>query len=230
MSRTYRSLAAGARDLSPILVGVIPFGLVTGAAVAEAGFGLAEAVGMSTLVFAGAAQLAATTLAGEGTPALIVILTALVINARHIIYSTSIAPVLEPDAGRKLPLLGYLLIDQSYGITMTKGLHREDVSIVPYFVGSGLMLWTAWQITNVIGVLAGSFVPASWSLDFAVPLVFLAMLVPALKTRADTEAAVVSGVSAVVLIPLLPLQTGLLAAILIGMTWGAFRHEEEPPR
>ncbi|MBE0476032.1 MAG: AzlC family ABC transporter permease [Coriobacteriia bacterium] len=222
MSRTTRSLLAGARDASPIALGIAPFGLVAGAAVVEAGFEVPEAVGMSLLVNAGAAQLAATALFREGAPLLVAIGTALVVNARFLIYAASIAPVLAPRAGRLRPLLGHMLVDQSYAATMTVGRHR-DVDVVPYYAGTWLLLASVWQVTNIAGALGGALVPAGWSLDFAVPLVFLAMLVPALEERADTEAALATAAAAAFLVPVLPMQTGLLAAIVTGVVWGAFR-------
>ena len=223
MSRATRSLLAGAKDVAPIILGIIPFGLVAGAAVAEAGFGIPEALGMSLLVNAGAAQLTATALFAEGAPMLIVIGTALVVNARMLIYGTSLAPVLEPHMGRWRPIVGHPLIDQTYAAVMTQGRHRQDINLVLYYFGSWLTLASIWQVVNVAGAVAGSFVPAGWSLDFAVPLVFLAMLVPALKNRADIEASLVAAVAAALLVPTMPLETGLLAAIVTGMLWGAFR-------
>jgi 4-azaleucine resistance transporter AzlC len=223
------SMLAGAHAVAPIIIGIIPFGLVAGAAVTAAGFGLAEAIGMSLLVNAGASQIAATALFAEGAPLLVTLGTALVINARLFIYSTSVAPVIVPEAGVWRVLLGHPLVDQSYAATMTTGRFRDDINIVPYYVGSWLILAFVWQISNIIGALGGSFVPASWSLDFAVPLVFLAMLVPALRFRADVEAAIATAISAAVLVPLLPMQTGLIVAIIIGMVWGAVRHHEHPP-
>lgn len=231
MSRTSESMRAGARAVAPIIIGIIPFGLVAGAAVTSAGFGLAEAVGMSLLVNAGASQIAATALVAEGAPLLVAIGTALVINARMFIYSTSIAPVIVPETRSRLGrlLLGHPLVDQSYAATMTSGRFRTDVATVPYYVGSWLVLALVWQLSNVVGALGGALVPASWSLDFAVPLVFLAMLVPTLAFRADVEAAIATAIAAAVLVPVLPMQTGLVAAIVIGMVWGAVRHHEHPP-
>ena len=229
MSRTLRSMLEGAKDVSPIILGIIPFGLVTGAAVIDAGMELGEAIGMSLLVNAGASQLASTALFKDGAPLLIVIGTGLVINARMLIYAASLAPVLVPQVKSRwgLALLGHPLVDQAYAAVMTTGRFK-DVAIVPYYVGSWLILAAFWQVSNIVGALAGSFVPASWSLDFAVPLVFLAMLAPVLKHRVDLEAAAVTGVAAAVLVPMLPMQTGLLAAIVAGMIWGAWRHVEEP--
>jgi 4-azaleucine resistance transporter AzlC len=228
VNSTTRSMIAGARAVSPIIFGIIPFGLVAGASVISAGFGLAEAIAMSLLVNAGASQIAAVTLFAEGAPLLVAIGTALVINARMFIYSTSIAPTIVPHAGRWRWLLGHPLVDQSYAVTMLHGRYRDDVRVVPYYVGSWLVLAITWQISNIAGALGGALVPASWTLDFAVPLVFLAMLIPALRFRADVEAAIATGVAAAVLVPLLPMQTGLIVAIVIGMVWGALRHHEHP--
>lgn len=227
MSRRTDSMRAGARDVAPILLGIVPFGLVAGAAVISAGFSLAEAVGMSLFVNAGASQIAATTLFAEHAPLLVVLGTALIVNARMFIYSVSIAPVLESASGRLRPLLGHMLVDQNYVSTMTKGTLIPDVDIVAYYVGAWLALASTWQLSTIVGALLGPLIPASWGLDFAVPLVFLAMLAPSLKNRIGVEVAVITGAAAALLVPTMPMQTGLLVAMLAGMGWGAFRHGEE---
>ncbi len=227
VNRTGRSMLAGAKDVSPIILGIIPFGLVAGAAVIEAGLGLPEAIGMSLFVNAGASQIAATALFAEGAPLWVAIGTALVINARMLIYSASLAPILAPKATRRGKiLLGHPLVDQAYAATMTQGRFRDDIDVVPYYVGSWAILASVWQIANIVGALAGSFVPPAWSLDFTVPLVFLAMLVPALKTHTDVEVALITAFAAALLVPVLPMQTGLLVAIVAGMAWGAMRHHD----
>lgn len=227
MSNKRYSLIAGAKGVAPILVGVIPFGLVAGAAVIQAGFGIAETIGMSVVVFAGASQIAATTLFGGGAPLWVALATALVINARMFIYSVSIAPVLSDAPAWLRPILGYMLVDQNYASTMTDGRHRDDVSVVWYYFGGGTALWIVWQISSIAGALLGPFIPASWGLEFAVPLVFLAMLAPALKDDTAIGVAAVTGVAAAVLVPLLPLQSGLIVAILVGMAFGAWRDRPE---
>lgn len=222
MTRIRHSIFAGAKGVLPILIGVVPFGLVAGAAVVQAGFGLAESIGMSVIVFAGASQIAATTLFGSGAPLWVALGTALVINTRVFIYSTSIAPYLADAPSWLRPILGYMLVDQNYVSTMTEGRYREDVDTIWYYFGGGAALWIVWQISCIAGTLLGPFIPASWGLEFAVPLVFLAMLVPAIKDRTAMGVAIVTGVSAAVFVPLLPLQSGLIVAILVGMGYGAW--------
>ncbi|HEY3317109.1 MAG TPA: AzlC family ABC transporter permease [Coriobacteriia bacterium] len=226
MSRTRHSLGAGARDIAPILLGIVPFGLVAGSAVIAAGFRLPEAVGMSLLVNAGASQIAATSLYAEHAPLFVVIATALIVNARMFIYSTSIAPVLGDASWRLRPLLGHMLVDQNYASTMTRGRFREDVDVIPYYIGAWLALAGVWQLSTLAGALAGPLVPPSWGLDFAVPLVFLALLAPSLKSRVAWEVCAVTAVAAALLVPTLPMQTGLIVAMLAGMAWGAVRHTD----
>lgn len=225
MSRKRHSMAAGIRDIAPIIIGIVPFGLVSGALVIQAGFGLAEAMGMSLLVNAGASQIVATQLFLDGAPIWIALATALVVNVRMFIYSVSIAPVLEGASAGLRPLLGHMLVDQNYASTMTRGRFRDDVDVVPYYVGAWLALASVWQVSSIAGALLGPLVPPSWSLDFAVPLVFLAMLAPALKDRVAVEVALVTGVASAVLVPIMPMQIGLIVALLGGMLYGAWRDQ-----
>lgn len=214
----------------PILIGLVPFGLVAGAAVIQAGFGVAEAIGMSLFVNAGASQIVATTLFGAGAPLWVVLGTALVVNARMFIYGTSIAPVLSDAPGWLRPILGHMLVDQNYAATMTKGRFREDVDIIAYYMGAWFALATVWQISSLAGALLGAMIPPEWALDFAVPLVFLAMLAPSLKDRISVGVGLVTAVAAAVLVPVMPMQTGLIAALVAGMAYGAWADSaaEEP--
>lgn len=222
MSRRTHSMKAGFAEIAPILIGIAPFGLVAGAAVIQAGFGIAEAVGMSLFVNAGASQIVATTLFGQGAPLWLALATALVVNARMFIYSTSIAPVLAEAPAWLRPILGHMLVDQNYVSTMTKGRFREDVDIIPYYMGAWFGLAGVWQLSTIAGAVLGPFIPASWGLDFAVPLVFLAMLAPSLKDSTAVSVALVTGVASAVFVPLLPMQTGLIVAIVCGMAYGAW--------
>ncbi|MDZ4064241.1 MAG: AzlC family ABC transporter permease [Coriobacteriia bacterium] len=216
-------MAAGMREVAPILIGIVPFGLVSGALVIQAGFSVVEALGMSLFVNAGASQIVATQLFIDGAPIWIALATALVVNLRMFIYSVSIAPVLESASWRLRPLLGHMLVDQNYAATMTRGRFREDVDIVPYYMGAWIALAGTWQLSNIAGAIAGPFIPASWGLDFAVPLVFLALLAPTLKSRTAVGVAIVTGLTAAVLVPVLPMQTGLVVAIVAGMVFGTWQ-------
>ena len=144
------------------------------------------------------------------------------------IYSTSIAPLVADAPAWQRPFLGYMLVDQNYAAVMTQARFRDDVDIVPYYVGAWAALASVWQVTSIAGALLGPVIPPSWGLEFAVPLVFLAMLAPSLSNKTAVGVAVVTGVGAAVLVPLLPMQSGLIVALLGGMAYGAWRDAVAP--
>jgi len=212
-------LRRGVRDVAPLLLGVAPFGLVAGIAAVEAGLGLPEAVAMSVVVFAGASQLAALDLLGRDARLSVVVVTAAVINLRMLMYSASIAPYFRDLPGRWRAGLAYLLTDQAYVLSVAN--YRSDVQVdrVAYYLGVAATLWVVWQVTTVAGVVLGAGVPDAWGLDFAVPLVFLALLVPAMEDRPRTVAAVTAG-SLAVAGTALPLNLGLLVGATVGVAAG----------
>ena len=210
---------AGVRDVSPLLLGIAPFALVAGIASVDAGLGLAEAVGMSVIVFAGASQLAALDLIESNAPLAVVVGTAVVINLRVVMYSASIAPHFA-DYGRRFRAgLAYLLTDQAYALSVAEFEANPDRSRWRYYVGAGAALWVVWQVGTVVGVVVGASVPDAWGLTFAVPLVFLALLVPAMKDRPTTAAGVAGGTVAVVAGGF-PLNLGLLTGAVSGVAVG----------
>ncbi len=213
-------LRRGARDVAPLLLGIAPFGLVTGVAAANAGLDLALAVGMSVIVFAGAAQLAALELIRTDAPLLVVIVTAAVINLRMLMYSASIAPHFRDFRAKWKGALAYVLTDQAYALSIARFETSETIDRRSYYLGVAAPIWIVWQVTTVAGVVLGTSVPPAWGLEFTVPLVFLALLVPAVDDRATLTAAAVGGTVAV-LGTGLPLNLGLPVGATVGILAGA---------
>lgn len=209
----------GVRDVAPLLLGVAPFGLVAGIAAANAGLDLTQAVGMSVIVFAGASQLAALDLIGRDAPLSVVVLTAVVINLRMLMYSASIAPHFRTFAARVKAGLAYLLTDQAYALSIASYRAEESIDRVAYYLGVAVTLWIVWQVTTAAGVLLGTGVPDAWGLEFAVPLVFLALLIPAMEDGPTTVAGLAGGTVAVVGAGL-PLNLGLLVGASVGIVAG----------
>lgn len=196
---------AGAVAVAPMLIGVVPFGLVAGATPPADGLGAAAAVGLSTIVFAGASQLAAADVLADGGGWLVAALAAWTINLRMLLYSASVSPFLAKERWTTRMGIAYLLTDQAYAVSITRWSEPEDEALsatgarsrVAYIIGAGLTLWTSWQISTLVGIAIGSRVPESLPLDFAVPLVFLVLLVPAVNSRPAAVAATAGGGSAV---------------------------------
>ncbi|WP_435360331.1 AzlC family ABC transporter permease [Haloarchaeobius sp. DFWS5] len=212
---------AGVRATAPILLGIVPFGLIAGVSAVEAGLDPLHAVGMSVFIFAGASQLAAIGLLGDNAPLAFVVLTVVVINLRVTMYSASIAPYFQRFTARWKWLCAYVLTDQAYAISLTEFQETtpEERSRKWYFLGSGFTLWAVWQVSTILGVVVGASVPAGLSLEFAVPLTFMALLFPALKDRGTWTAGVVAGAVAIPAAAL-PFDLGLVTAAVVGIVAG----------
>ena len=220
MNQTMKSFWAGVRAGSPLLVGVLPFGLIYGALALGAGLSPAAAQMMSSIVFAGSAQFVATQLVHESAPGLIIVLTIAVVNLRHMLYSASIAPYIEHLPMRWKTLLAYLLTDEAYATAI---IHYEKEELAAtshwFFFGAGLGLWTTWQVSTALGIFLGAAIPSSWPLDFAAPLTFIAMVVPVLKDKPVVAAALSAGTVALLAFNL-PFKLGLILAALVGILIG----------
>ncbi|MEX0826347.1 MAG: AzlC family ABC transporter permease [Acidimicrobiia bacterium] len=212
---------AGVRSILPILLGVFPFGVIAGVAAVEAGLDTLQAIALSPIIFAGASQLATVDLVARDAAPVVIVLTALVINARFGMYSAALAPWLRGTRPAAKGLAAYLLTDQAFAVSVTHfERDQQDLGLrTAFFFGAAIPLWVTWQVSSVVGVLIGAGVPPEWSLDFAIPLVFMALLLPAVKDRGTRAAALVAGTAAVVLIGL-PLNLGLLAAAALGISAG----------
>jgi 4-azaleucine resistance transporter AzlC len=215
-----RQFWRGAQAVFPILLGVFPFGMIYGVLARQAGLSPAASQAMSSIVFAGSSQFITAQLLSQAVPGLVIILTIAVVNLRHALYSASIAGFVQ-----HLPLgwkmgLSYLLTDEAYAVTVTH-YNREGCEGNQhwFFLGAGLGLWSCWQISTAVGVFLGAVIPSSWSLDFALPLTFIALVVPALKDRAGVAAALVGGVVALLVFSL-PYRLGIIAAALAGIIAG----------
>lgn len=213
---------AGVRALAPMLVGVLPFGLIFGVLAVNAGMPGWLAALMSIIVFGGASQMILTQLWAVGTPALLMAATVAMVNLRHALYSAAMAPALGALPRRWKLLLAYLLTDEAFAAMARRldphagpTLHRHW-----FFAGAGFSLWFGWQVATILGVLIGKQVPMDWPLDFFLPLTFIAIIVPALCTRAHLAAALVAGAAAVMLVGL-PHKLGLMAAACLGIAAGS---------
>jgi 4-azaleucine resistance transporter AzlC len=214
----------GVRAELPILLGVSPFGLIYGVVALGAGIPAMLAFAMSSIVFAGSAQLIGAQMLGAGAPGIVVVLTTGIVNLRHILYGASIAPHLAHLSRRWRCLLAYLLTDEAYAVSITRftqrpasppgSLHKEW-----YFLGAGLAQWTAWQVSTAAGILLGTQVPPGGGLDFTVALTFIALVVPALTALPSVAAALSAGALALVATGL-PYKLGLIVAALCGTLVG----------
>jgi predicted branched-subunit amino acid permease len=215
---------AGCRDSIAVIVAYVPFGLALGATLAAGSVHPLVAWSSSPLLFSGAAQLIAVQLLDAGGSAAVVIVGALVVNARLLLYSASVAPHVRGWRGRWRWVGAYFLVDPVYALTLARfrrpdggGEARDRLA---YYLAVGLTLWTAWQLITAAGVLLGGVLPASLRLELAAPLTFLLLLLPMLTSRAAYAAAAV-GAAVALAASGLPLGLGLLVGATAGMAVGA---------
>jgi len=220
MNKQTQNFLAGVRAEIPLLISGFPEGMIYGALALNAGLSNVASQMMSTLVFAGSAQFITAQLVHEATPGFVIVLTIAVVNLRHMLYSVSLAPYLASLPMRWKVLLSYLLTDEAYAATV---IHYENEGVTPFghwfFLGAGFSLWFTWQISTALGIFLGAAIPESWSLDFALPLTFIAMVVPVLKNQPAIAAALSAGVVALVAFSL-PYKLGLILAALVGIAVG----------
>ncbi len=211
----------GARAISPLILGVAPFGLIFGVTAINADVPAVAAWASSFIVFAGASQIAIVDVLDSGGAPWVALFTAIVINARLLMYSADMGRYTRGFRWSTRVGIGYLLTDQAYLVTAHRfpDPGRRD-GFLPFYFGAGLTLWVSWQITTITGMLLGAAIPASWSLGFAIPLTFMALLVLAIRTPPGVVAAVVGAAVAVAAVGLpysLGLPLGAVAGVLAGM-------------
>ena len=210
------------RATLPLLAGDLPFGLIYGVQGAAAHVPPLITVAMSSIVFAGSAQLIAVSQLGTAPPVPypIMILTTFVVNLRHLLYSASMGRHWRHLSRAWKSLLAYLLTDEVFAVTSGRYQTPDDPTHKHWYcLGSGLTLWISWQVVTILGVLVGGQVPESWALDFSVALAFIGIILPVLRDRAVIASAAAAGLAAV-LAASLPLKLGLIVAAAVGITAG----------
>lgn len=214
---------AGLRASLPFVIVILPFGILFGVVATEAGLNLLEVMSFSVLVIAGAAQFVALQLYVEHAPVLIVLATSLAVNLRMAMYSAALTPHIGDAPFWQRALVAYALVDQSFVASITE-YERAPERPVPekmaYFFGASVLMVIPWYGATYFGALVGSSIPPWLALDFALPITFLAMIGPMLRTAAHVVACAVSVVASV-LLAFMPYGTGVLVAAVLAMAAGA---------
>ncbi len=213
---------AGARDTFPLIVGAIPFGLIFGTLAAAGGLSLTATAALSACVFAGSAQFIAVGLMAAGTGWPFIVLTTLVVNLRHALYSATLAPHVKHLSPRWQIPLAFWLTDETFAVVAQ---HYERPTSPLYkhwhYLGSALFMYVNWQVCTWLGFSLGQLIPnvAAWGLDFAMPVTFLGMVVPYLKNRAMVATVIVSGLVSILAYGM-PNKLGLILAAAAGIGAG----------
>ena len=205
-------------DALPMYVPAIPFALVIGLTVVETGMNQLVGWSSASIIFGGAAQLTVISLLGSGTAVAAAVTAAIVVNARHLMYSAALAPKFQ-EQPRWLRWVGpYLLIDQLFALSMLR-LDDDPKAFRTYYLTVGAFFWISWQLTIALGLLLGPAIPEEWNLEFAVAILFLGLVVIAVDRFPKAVAAVV-GAGGTYIFAGLPNRSGLLVGAMVGILAG----------
>lgn len=222
MSRTTSVYWQGVRDGSPFIIVVAPFGLLFGVVATEAGLDLIQTMAMTFVVIAGAAQFAAVQLLADDAPVFVAVLTGLAVNLRMAMYSASLSPHLGKARPWHRILAAYFMVDQSYAVSVQKYESTPEMSLadkVAYYFGVVTPICPMWYGFTLVGALIGSAIPPEYALDFAIPVTFISLVAPSLRSLPHLAAAFVSVVVSLLLTDL-PYNLWLMIAAILAMITG----------
>lgn len=216
-----RAAVEGLRDITPMVVGVAPFGLAIGAAVATSSLSLGQGIFSGAAILAGASQLTVVTMLDDGVAPLVIILSALIVNARIVLYSASLAPWFRDAPLRLRLVLAIPVIDQTY-FTCLPRFQRNDLDRVErqaYLLAAGAFLITGFLSTQTLAMVAGARLPAWTGIGVMAPLALAGLLAKSVADGRATRAAAAAGIVAVAGAGL-PFQSAILVAIAVGVAAG----------
>ena len=219
MSSFWRGFSGGL----PFLLVVTPFAALFGVLATEAGLNLTQVMVFSLATFAGAAQFAALQLMQENAPTLIVLASALAVNLRVAMYSAAITPYLGEAPLWQRALAAFFLVDQPFALSTLEYEKRPELIIparMAFYAGVLTPIAPAWYLCTYLGAVAGNAIPSGIGLDMALPLTFIAMLGPMMRTVAHVVAAL-TGIILAILFVSVPHNLGLILAGMGGMMAGA---------
>ncbi len=223
---------AGQRAILQSLPGAAAWGLVSGVAMVKGGLSPPWALMMSLLVYAGSAQLAALPLIAAGAPLWVIVATGLITNLRFVIYSAALRPHFAAESAGKRAALGFFMTDFTFALFMRMAQeqrlptqHRDA-----WFAGVCSSNWITWQVCAITGIVAASYVPTDWGLEFTGTLALVALVGPSLTQRPAIVGGAVAAVVAL-LAHAMPYRLGLFVAAIAGIAAATLADSwRAPPR
>ena len=217
MSSKFAIFKKGLLDISPLLIPVVPFGIKFVAIGIELGFSPLITYATSLIIFGGASQIVFIQLLSGGASSLVAITSVGVINSRHFLYGAVLTEYLEKLSLIKKLLISYLITDQTFAVS-SKYFKNHKINNHSHYhlIGAGVILWTTWQVTTIIGIFLGSIVPEEWGLKFAIPLTFLAIIVNDFRKLDHVLVMIISGISSLIFFDI-PFKAYIILTPLIGL-------------
>lgn len=217
MNSKFKIFLKGIIDVSPLMIPVVPFGLIFGVLAIDVGFTPLQAMGMSLIVFGGASQIVLLQLFSGGASSLVIISSVGAVNSRHLLYGAVVSEHLSDLKLIWKIIISYFLIDQAFAISNEYFKKNKERNRYFHLVGGGAACWVIWQSTTLLGIILGSAIPEKLGLSFAVPLTFLALLVNDFRKFINLVVIIVSGSVATLGYNFIPFKAYVIVAALAGL-------------
>ncbi|MFL2894977.1 MAG: AzlC family ABC transporter permease [Candidatus Pelagibacter sp.] len=217
MNSNFKIFLKGIIDVSPLMIPVVPFGLIFGILAIDIGFTPLATMGMSLIIFGGASQIVLLQLFSGGASSLVIISSVGAVNSRHLLYG---AVVSEHVSDLKLfwkIIISYFLIDQAFARSNEYFKKSNDKNKYFHLIGGGVTCWVIWQTTTFLGIILGSAIPEKLGLSFAVPLTFLALLVNDFRKMINLIVIIISGLVATFGYNYIPYKAYVIVAAFAGL-------------
>ena len=217
MKSNLKVFLKGIFDVSPLMIPVVPFGLIFGVLSIDIGFSPLETMGMSLIVFGGASQIVLLQLFSGGASSLVIISSVGAVNSRHLLYGAVVSEHLSELRLVWKIIISYFLIDQAFAVSNDYLKKNKNKNKYFHLVGGGATCWIIWQSTTFLGIILGSAIPEELGLSFAVPLTFLALLVNDFRKFINVIVIIISGFVATIGYNYIPFKAYVIVAALAGL-------------
>jgi len=218
MSNKSKNFFKGIKDTSPLMIPVVPFGIIFGVLAIDLGLTAMTTIAMSIIIFGGASQIIFLQLFSAGASSLVILSSVGAVNSRHLLYGTVLSEHLSDLSLTWKIIISYFLVDQAFAVSnnyFKKNKHDKDRYF--HLFGGGLNCWTIWQITTIIGIYLGSIIPEKLGLTFAIPLTFLALLVDDFRKFINVIIIIISGSIATLGYEIIPFKAYVIVAATISL-------------
>jgi len=219
---TRQAFWCGYLDCAPFILIVVPYSMLFGVVARDAGLDILQTMAMSVLVIAGASQFTALALLQDQAPVFVALAAALAVNLRMAMYSAALVPHIGHARLGLRAIMAYLMVDQAFAVAVRTYEDRPEMTPpikVAYYFGCMALICPFWYGFTLMGALVGQAIPAAFSLDFAVPVCFIALTAPLVRSGPHVIAALVAGITALAF-AWVPWSLGLLIAAGLGVFVG----------
>ena len=218
MNNRLKTLAKGIVDVSPLMIPVLPFGIIYGVIGMDLGIGPYMTLGLSIIIFGGASQIVLLQLFSGGASSLVILSSVGAVNARHVLYGAVLSEHLSSLKLSWKIILSYVMTDQAFAVSNNYfKKNNRDSNQHYHLLGSGFTCWTIWQLSTILGIVLGSIVPEELGLSFTISLTFLALLISDFRKFKNIIVMIVSGLVATIGYNIIPFKAYIIVAALTAL-------------